>query len=281
MGLLRGMRVVDMADEKGELCGRLLSDFGADVIRVESPGGAVSRRLPPFTPDGELSLYFAVRNAGKRSIALDLTTKVDRERLHVLLERADVLIESHAPGFLAANGLDPAGRRAMLRMISRLAREQGKSFILSSHLLEDVDQVCDAVLILKAGQVLAHGRIDVLRSHRRNRYRLDLEGAALEVETLSQRLRREGVVVEENPREHGCELLVEVPAGFRTQQLETHVLVDLDVGGRVLGDPRISRRSGNPWYDDGVVRAIQKASPLPAPPEAGEWAFVFVPEDSY
>jgi TonB family protein len=72
-----------------------------------------------------------------------------------------------------------------------------------------------------------------------------------------------------------------LPAGFRTQQLETHVLVDLDAGGRVLGDPSISRRSGNPWYDDGVVRAIQKASPLPAPPEAGEWAFVFVPEDSY
>lgn len=72
-----------------------------------------------------------------------------------------------------------------------------------------------------------------------------------------------------------------LPAGFRTQQLETHVLVDLDVGGRVMGEPRISRRSGNPWYDDGVVRAIQKASPLPAPPEAGEWAFVFVPEDSY
>lgn len=38
---------------------------------------------------------------------------------------------------------------------------------------------------------------------------------------------------------------------------------------------------GNPWYDENVVRAIQKASPLPAPPEAGEWAFVFVPEDSY
>jgi TonB family protein len=72
-----------------------------------------------------------------------------------------------------------------------------------------------------------------------------------------------------------------LPAGFRTQQLETHVLVDLDAAGRVLGDPSISRRSGNPWYDDGVVRAIQKASPLPAPPEAGEWAFVFVPEDSY
>ncbi len=72
-----------------------------------------------------------------------------------------------------------------------------------------------------------------------------------------------------------------VPPGFRTQELETHVLVALDATGRVRGDPEITRRSGNPWYDDGVVRAIQKASPLPAPPEADRWPFVFLPEDSY
>ncbi|MEE8474670.1 MAG: TonB family protein [Myxococcota bacterium] len=69
--------------------------------------------------------------------------------------------------------------------------------------------------------------------------------------------------------------------GFRTQALQTHVAVDLDAGGGVIGEPRVVRRSGNPWYDENVVRAIQKASPLPAPPEAGEWAFVFVPQDSY
>ncbi len=72
-----------------------------------------------------------------------------------------------------------------------------------------------------------------------------------------------------------------VPPGFRTQPLETRVKVRLDAGGAVLGEPDIVRRSGNPWYDDGVVRGIQKASPLPPPPEAGEWEFVFVPEDSY
>jgi TonB family protein len=69
--------------------------------------------------------------------------------------------------------------------------------------------------------------------------------------------------------------------GFRTQPLETHVSVRLDAGGRVLGEPQVTRRSGNPWYDDNVVRAVQKASPLPAPPEAGTWPFVFRPEDSY
>ncbi len=45
---LEGLRVVDLADEKGELCGRMLGDFGAEVIRVEPPGGARSRRIPPF-----------------------------------------------------------------------------------------------------------------------------------------------------------------------------------------------------------------------------------------
>ena len=59
-----------------------------------------------------------------------------------------------------------------------------------------------------------------------------------------------------------------VPPGFRTQILETQVQVDLDSSGRVRGAPRVTRRSGNPWYDEGVVRAIQKSSPLPAPPEA-------------
>jgi protein TonB len=72
-----------------------------------------------------------------------------------------------------------------------------------------------------------------------------------------------------------------VPPGFRTQALETHVAVNLDAGGHVIGEPRIVRRSGNPWYDEGVVRGIAKASPLPPPPEAGEWDFVFIPEDSY
>jgi colicin import membrane protein len=72
-----------------------------------------------------------------------------------------------------------------------------------------------------------------------------------------------------------------VPPGFRTQALEARVEVNLDASGGVRGTPRLSRPSGNPWYDEGVIRAIQKSSPLPAPPEAGKWNFVFMPEDSY
>jgi crotonobetainyl-CoA:carnitine CoA-transferase CaiB-like acyl-CoA transferase len=102
---LAGLRVLDLADEKGELCGRLLADLGADVIRLEPPEGALSRRLPPFTPGRETSLHFAVRNAGKRGAVANLATEAGRARLHALLEGADVLVESTRPGTLARLGL--------------------------------------------------------------------------------------------------------------------------------------------------------------------------------
>jgi len=68
---------------------------------------------------------------------------------------------------------------------------------------------------------------------------------------------------------------------FRMQSLSAEVKVELDAAGNVVGTPEIARRSGNPWYDDGVVRSIQKASPLPAPPEAGTWSFVFKSDEDF
>ena len=105
---LSGLRVVDLADEKCELCGRLLADLGAEVIRVEPPDGALSRRLPPFAPDGETSLYFGYRNAGKRSRVIDLEAEQGRAQFEDLLEQADILIESTQPGTLAGLGLAAA-----------------------------------------------------------------------------------------------------------------------------------------------------------------------------
>ena len=65
-----------------------------------------------------------------------------------------------------------------------------------------------------------------------------------------------------------------LPAGFRSEALVTIVEVDLSPTGEVLGT-KTQQSSGNPWYDESVERAIQKASPVPAPPEAGEWQFTF------
>lgn len=92
---LDGVRVIDMADGRGEMCGRLLSDLGADVIRVEPPGGAASRTQAPLH-DG-VSLPFATRNAGKRGVVIDPTVADGRERLLRLLDDADIWIETRAP----------------------------------------------------------------------------------------------------------------------------------------------------------------------------------------
>jgi crotonobetainyl-CoA:carnitine CoA-transferase CaiB-like acyl-CoA transferase len=109
---LHGILVVDMADEKAELAGRLLADLGADVIRVEPKEGARSRKLPPF--HGGTSLYFEVRNSNKRGLRIDFGDATGRGELMDLLEGADIWIETGRPGELAAIGLDPR------KMVDRL-----------------------------------------------------------------------------------------------------------------------------------------------------------------
>ena len=104
---LSGLRIIDMTDERGALCGRVLADLGADVIYVEPPTGSPFRQAPPLAPDARSSLAFAFRNAGKRGVTLDITSSGGRAQLHRLLETADAWIESHPPGSLAPHGFDP------------------------------------------------------------------------------------------------------------------------------------------------------------------------------
>ena len=105
---LAGLRVVDMTGEWGVLAGRLLGDFGADVVLVEPPQGSVGRAMPPFAPGGE-SLWFGFRNFNKRGVMLDLATTRDRGRLYALLGDADVLIESTPSSGLREAGIDVPG----------------------------------------------------------------------------------------------------------------------------------------------------------------------------
>jgi crotonobetainyl-CoA:carnitine CoA-transferase CaiB-like acyl-CoA transferase len=101
---LDGVRVVDTTDERGEMCGRILGDLGAQVVRVEAPGGAPSRRVPPW--HGPHGLFFAVRNLNKSSVALDVTRPEDRAAWRALLAEADLWVESSPPG-RAAEPMDP------------------------------------------------------------------------------------------------------------------------------------------------------------------------------
>ena len=102
--LLSGIRVLDLATSRAELAGRLLADLGAEVLKIEPPDGSASRRLPPFDADGE-SLYWASVGVGKQSVILDLDDLTDRRRLTELAGRADILVESFDPGYMADCGL--------------------------------------------------------------------------------------------------------------------------------------------------------------------------------
>jgi benzylsuccinate CoA-transferase BbsE subunit len=105
---LAGLRVLDLTDHKGALCARLLADLGADVIKVEPPGGEHARRIGPFMddlPHPDRSLFFWFYNLNKRSITLDLEKSRGVDLLLALASSADVIIESFAPGELDRLGL--------------------------------------------------------------------------------------------------------------------------------------------------------------------------------
>ena len=110
------------------------------------------------------------------------------------------------------SGLDPSGRDAMLRLLLTLGREQGKSVLLSTHLLGDVERVCETVLILHQGRVLLQGGVEEVRTRRQDRYRLQIQGDAA---TFREDLALEGVLVlGDNGR---GDLRVAVPSGWTTR----------------------------------------------------------------
>ncbi|EFK11735.1 CoA-transferase family III protein [delta proteobacterium NaphS2] len=101
-------RVLDLTDEKGFLCGKILGDQGADVIKLEKPMGDPGRRIGPFyrnIPDSEKSLYWFSYNNNKRSITLDIETSDGKELFKNIVKTADIIIESFSPGFMDQLGL--------------------------------------------------------------------------------------------------------------------------------------------------------------------------------
>ena len=108
-GMLSPYRVLDLTDEKGLLCGKLLGDLGADVIKIERPGGDPARNIGPFyhdEVDPEKSLFWFAYNTSKRGITLDIETTDGQEVFKKLVESADFVIESFPPGYMDRLGLD-------------------------------------------------------------------------------------------------------------------------------------------------------------------------------
>ncbi|ARS90377.1 succinyl-CoA:mesaconate CoA-transferase [Natrarchaeobaculum aegyptiacum] len=102
MGALSNLRVVDLTQVlAGPYCTMLLADMGADVVKVERPGGDMIRSNPPFVDDPEEEAYggyFQSVNRGKKSIELNLGDEADREDFLSLVETADVVVENYRAG---------------------------------------------------------------------------------------------------------------------------------------------------------------------------------------
>lgn len=107
--LLESLRVIDLAGESALYAGRMLAELGADVIRVEPPGGDQVRQRSPRLDDPErTSLYHLHFNGGKRGVTLDLTTPRGMELLRQLIDGSDILLTTWTRAELARRGLDYA-----------------------------------------------------------------------------------------------------------------------------------------------------------------------------
>ena len=113
--LLGGCRVLDLADLSGAVCGRILADLGADVVKVEPPGGEADRLQPPYLADSwggtesaERSIPWLAANVNKRGVTLDLGSPEGRALFARLAATARIIVESSTPGRFRALGLEDA-----------------------------------------------------------------------------------------------------------------------------------------------------------------------------
>lgn len=107
--MLAGLRVLDLTRESGFLAGKILADLGADVVKLEPPGGDLDGRRGPYLGDVEdldRSLLWLALNTSKRGITLQLESERGRSLYRALVSRADVVLETEAPGSLAERGID-------------------------------------------------------------------------------------------------------------------------------------------------------------------------------
>ncbi len=155
---LQGLRVLDLSGEKGAFCGKLLADMGADVVKIEPPGGDHVRRTGPFLHDlvhPERSLSFWYNNTSKRGITLNVENRKGRDALRILARTADVVLETFRPGYLKNLSLDyDELRRQNARLVMTSISSFGQMGPYRDYLS------CDLVASALGGQMYVCGDID-------------------------------------------------------------------------------------------------------------------------
>ncbi len=106
--MLNHLRALDLTDDKGFLCGKILADLGVNVIKIEKPDGDPSRNIGGYwggKPQAEKSLYWFAYNSNKKGITLDIEKAKGREIFQKLVKTADFVIESFPPGYMEKLGI--------------------------------------------------------------------------------------------------------------------------------------------------------------------------------
>ena len=153
--VLAGIRVLDLSGLAGQYAGRLLADLGADVIKIEPPGGDPVRFMPPFVgdePGPERSLKWLAYNSNKSSVVIDVESDAGRQQLLDLAGSADVMLDSFDPGYLASIGLSDADvRGANPRLITVSVTPFGESGPYSGYRASDLHAIAMSGLITIQG----------------------------------------------------------------------------------------------------------------------------------
>lgn len=158
LSALQGFKVLDLAGERGAFCGKLLADMGADVIKVEPPGGDQARRIGPFVhgaADAEKSLSFWYNNTSKRGITLNIESGKGREILRSLVRTADVVLEGFRPGYLKDLTLD---HEALMKINPGLTMTSISGFGQTGPYRDYLS--CDLVASALGGQMYICGDVD-------------------------------------------------------------------------------------------------------------------------
>lgn len=158
--LLAPYRALDLTDDKGFLCGKILADMGADVIKVERPGGDPARQIGPFyhdDPDPEKSLYWFAYNTNKRGITLNIETADGQELFKRLVKTADFVIESFDPGYMSSLGL---GYPELEKINPRLIMVSITPFGQSGPYVEQGYKVNDMIVFALGGFMFPNGDPD-------------------------------------------------------------------------------------------------------------------------